>query len=82
MTRSPVRDTLVGYTDDHDRLWILHTPEGAFAITEYNDELTGFDPKLAKIDPKIFHYGGNAYYITGRYAQEHGWRVEECEDRR
>ena len=80
--RNPIRDTLVGFSFDNDRLWILHTPSGSFAITEYNDELVGYDPRLADIDPKIFRYGGNAYYITGRYAQEQGWRVEECEDRR
>lgn len=67
---------------DEDRLWLLHTPEFTAAITEYNNELTGFDPRLNELDPKIFHYGGNAYYITGSYAREKGWRVEPIEDRR
>ena len=82
MSRSPMRDNLHGFSMDNDRLWVLHTPEGAFAITEYNDELTGFDPRLGEMDSKIFHYGGNAYYITGAYAEAKGWRVEEHEDRR
>lgn len=80
--RSPLRDGLHGISDDHDRLWLLQTPTGVFAITEYNDELTGYDPELAVIDPKIFRYGGNAYYITGAYAKAKGWVVLEFEDRR
>lgn len=80
--RAAVRDSLVGYHMDNDRLWLLLTPEGTFAITEYNDELTGYSPRLAEIDPKTFHYGGNAYYITGVYARERGWGVQEHEDRR
>ncbi len=82
MSRSPLRDGLHGISMDADRLWLLHTPQGVFAITEYNDELTGYAPELAEIDPKIFRYSGNAYYITGAYAKERGWRVEELEDRR
>lgn len=80
--RSPLRDSLVGVSEDNDRLWLVHTPDDAYAITEYNWELTGFDPKLGQLDPKIFHYGGNAYYITGTYAEQKGWRVEVVEDRR
>jgi hypothetical protein len=80
--RDARRDTLEGFCFDQDRLFILHTEQGAFPITDYNDELTGFHPKLREIDPKIFHYGGNAYYITGIYALQKGWRVEEVEDRR
>jgi hypothetical protein len=82
VTRSPMRDHLVGYHMDNDRLWVIHTPEFSGAITEYNDELTGFDPRFNEIDSKIFYYGGNAYYILGRYCDEKGWRVEELEDRR
>lgn len=79
--RSSLRDSLIGLTDDHDRLWSIETPEFTGGITEYNDELTGYDPRFAKIDPKIFRYGGNAYYITGKYAQGKGWKVTEIEDR-
>lgn len=81
---SPIRKTLVGFHDDHDRLWVLHIPNlspGKFAITDYNWELTGFSKELSQFDPKVFHYGGNAYYITGMYAHQKGWRVEHVEDR-
>lgn len=81
MSRSPVRNTLYGYSMDADRLWLIHTPDFVGAITEYNNELTGYDPRLGEIDPHVFHYGGNAYYIMGRYAKEKGWKVEELEDR-
>ena len=80
--RSPLRDTLVGVPEDNDQLWLLHAPNDTYAITDYNDELTGYDPRLAEFDPKIFHYGGNAYYITGAHANKMGWRVEKFEDRR
>ena len=83
MSRSPLRDTLVGISCDQDRLWLLHAPDGTtYAITDYNDELTGFDPRLGEIDPVVFRYGGNAYYITGGWARQHGWTVTEHEDRR
>lgn len=83
MSRSPLRDGLYGYSDDHDRLTLLHAPGGEiYAITDYNDELTGYDPRLGQIDPKIFRYGGNAYYITGHWVLKQGWSVEELEDRR
>ena len=35
----------------------------------------GFDLKLHELDPSVFHYGGNAYYILGQYAYKKGWRV-------
>lgn len=80
--RSPLRKLLSGFTSDKDRLWLIHTSEFSAPITEYNDELTGFDPRLHELDPKVFHYGGNAYYITGQYAREKGYTVEKIEDRR
>ena len=80
--RSHLRNGLHGISENNDRLWVLHTPDGDFAITEYNDELTGYDPRLAEIDPKIFHYGGNAYYIIGTYCDNMGWSAEHVEDRR
>ena len=80
--RHPARDNMVGVSFDQDRLWLIHTPEFVGAITDYNDELTGYDPRLAELEPSAFHYGGNAYYITGALAQAKGWRVEKIEDRR
>jgi hypothetical protein len=76
------RKNLLGCSYQQDRLYLLHTPDFVAGITEYNDELTGYDPRLVKLDPKIFQYGGNAYYITTHYAPAKGWRVEEIEDRR
>lgn len=69
-----------GFSFAQDRLWLIHTPDFVAGITEYNDELTGFDPRLQKLD-EAFHYGGNAYYILGRLAQAKGWKIEEVEDR-
>lgn len=76
-----IRTSLHGFSLQEDRLYLLHTPDGTFAITEYNHELTGYSPELGALDPKTFHYSGNAYYITTTYAKEKGWRVEHLEDR-
>jgi hypothetical protein len=81
MARSPLRDSLLGYSMDQDRLWLLHTRNGTYAITEYNHELTGFSPELQALDNVTFRYGGNAYYVLGPYAKRENWRVEEFEDR-
>lgn len=77
-----MRDRLMGMAHDHDRLWLLHTPEFVGVITEYNFELTGYSPELGKLDPETFRYGGNAYYVLNVYSKQRGWRVEPCEDRR
>lgn len=77
---SHYREGLVGYSMPQDRLWIIHTANFSAAITEYNHELTGYDPRFVELDD-AFHYGGNAYYITGILAQRRGWRVEQIEDR-
>ena len=66
---------LVGFSWETDAHWILDTGEFIVEIAEYNQELTGFDLKLHELDPHVFHYGGNAYYILGQYAREKGWRV-------
>ncbi len=66
---------------DHDRLWIIETSDGAFALTDYNWEITGFDPALQKLNDAV-HYGGNAYYVTGALCNERGWRARHVEDRR
>lgn len=79
--RSPLRDNLYGLSLDSDRLWLLHDKDEVYAITEYNDELTGYDPRLTEINREVFHYGGNAYYIITTYAKQKGWRVEPFEDR-
>ncbi len=68
---------LIGFPMSGDRIWILHTPNFDAFITEYNWEITGVDKKLHDLDPDLFHYGSNAYYITGQYISEKGWTVEE-----
>lgn len=80
--RDSRRDNLGAFTLDNDRLWIITTPEFEAALTEYNDEITGVDQRLWGLDPKVFHYGGNAYYATGRYARDKGYTVQKIEDRR
>lgn len=77
----PLRQGLLGFHLSHDRFWMIHTPEFSGVIAEYNDELTGYDPKLAELMPHVFHYGGNAYYILGTLCKERGWKVEEIDDR-
>lgn len=78
----PARANMKGFSFDQDRLWLIHTSNFVAGITEYNDELTGFDPRLHELAPEIIRYGGNAYYILGAFAQAKGWRVEPIEDRR
>lgn len=79
--RDDLRRQLMGFSEDNDRLWLLHTHLGVFPITEYNKELTGYHYSLGALDPQVFRYGGNAYYILGKYAQERGWIIESVEDR-
>jgi hypothetical protein len=75
------RETLIGWSDPNDRLWILGTPDFEAAITDYNWELTGYDKRLHELDPEVFHYSGNVYYITGAYARSRGWTTTRVEDR-
>lgn len=81
--RAAIRDRLLGLPEDNDRLWLLYEPSGiAHAITEYNDELTGYTPELAVMEPKIFCYGGNAHYILRTFVCKQGWTIQCLEDRR
>lgn len=81
--RSPYRDRLVGVSYSNDRLFLLHFPDGSVrAITEYNDELTGWEPELEEKWPTIFCFAGNAYYICGWWAEANNVTVEKLEDRR
>lgn len=68
---------IVGLPMPNDRKWLIKTPNFEAEICEYNSELTGFDYRLSELDPEVFHYGGNAYYILGRYAREKGYTVTE-----
>lgn len=69
-------ETLVGIPFSHDRRWTIHTPKFSGIITDYNWELTGFDPRFAKLD-KNFVYSGNAYYIIHTLCRRKRWLVEQ-----
>lgn len=71
-----IRNALHGAVAHNDRLWMIHTKDFSAAIAEYNQELTGFDPRLAELDPEAFVYGGNAYYILGHLCERRGWTRE------
>ena len=75
-------DGLFGAPLSHDRRWLIDTGKFSAVITEYNWELTGFDPRLRELAPDIFIYGGNAYYITGTLAAERGWKVTAIQRKR
>lgn len=64
---------------EHDRKWKITIDGREYFLHEYNDEITGFDDELQAIVPDVIHYGGNAYYAIGKYAQEHGWLVSRIE---
>lgn len=60
-----------------DRIWKITINAREFILSEYNDEITGYDDELHNLAPDIIHYGGNAYYVTGTFANQRGWIVEE-----
>jgi hypothetical protein len=80
VTRSPIRATLSGFQMDNDRLWYIDTGSFIGAITEYNDEITAFDPRLYVLD-NSFHFGGSSYYVLHTLCPAKGWKVSEIEDR-
>lgn len=77
MQAEQLRAKMVGFTRPEDRVWLIHAPEVSGAIAEYNYELTGYEQKLAVLDPLAFRYAGNAQYILTHLAPQRGWRVEE-----
>lgn len=78
----PRRTKVIGCSQSNDRLWILHRDGHEYPITEYNYEITGVDPALHALYPNDVHYGGNAYWVTGAFAERNGFMVEGVEDRR
>lgn len=80
MALHPIRETLNGIHCTSDRLWLITTPLGEFALTDYNWEITGFSPELHSIDPFIFYYGGNALYVVETYARNRGWDIVQAFD--
>ena len=65
-----------GLSFEQDRKWKITIDGRAYFLRDYNDEITGYDDELRAIAPDVIYYGGNAYYVTGKYARERGWLVE------
>ena len=77
------RNSLCGFPWEQDRLWEIDAGVGAHLyLSEYNDEITGYSSELHEAYPDVIHYGGNAYYVTGKHAEKYGWIVREIDDRR
>jgi hypothetical protein len=66
-----------GLSFKQDRCWKITIGDKDYFLREYNDEITGYDDELHVIAPDIIHYGGNAYYATGKFAEQNGWLVTE-----
>ncbi len=78
-----IRNRVIGVSNINDRLWLIEVNKMEEAITEYNQEITGFTPNLANL-PNIgryIHYSGNAYYVLNEL-QKCGFIVTEYEDRK
>lgn len=61
-----------------DRCWKITALRSDYFLREYNDEITGYSDGLRNLAPDVIHYGGNAYYVIGKFAQQQGWDVEQC----
>ena len=77
-----LRSDLHGFSFEQDRLWRITGPDFVGAMTDYNDEITGYTPNLKEhFNDGDIHYGGNAYYVTME-AVRRGYKVEHVDDRR
>lgn len=74
--RDPIRDKIIGFSTDNDRLWKIEVDDSTEAITDYNDEITGYTPNLQGLSDigQHIHYGGNAYYVLNEL-RRHGFVV-------
>jgi hypothetical protein len=68
---------MFGLSFSKDRKWLIGVNGKWYELRDYNDEITGYDKELHKLAPDIIHYGGNAYYATGKFAEKMGWQVME-----
>lgn len=68
---------MFGLSFPQDRQWQIKVGSRTFLLREYNDEITGYDAELHALAPDVIHYGGNAYYATGKFAQQNGWEVTQ-----
>ncbi len=78
--RHPIRDEILGVSDDHDRLWLIVKGSFIGAMTDYNWEITGATPNVINLDER-FRFAGNAYWAIDELKRL-GYRVEHVEDRR
>jgi hypothetical protein len=69
---------MFGLSFPHDRCWKITAQGRDYFLREYNDEITGFSDGLRDLAPDVIQYSGNAYYVTGKFAQQQGWIVEQC----
>lgn len=78
-----IRDKIIGFSSQHDRLWKIEIADHIEALTDYNWEITGYTKGLQELPNigKFIHYGGNAYYVIPEL-QKCGFVVEQIDDRK
>lgn len=69
---------MFGLSFPQDRCWKITVQGRDYFLRDYNDEITGYSDGLRDLAPDVIHYGGNAYYATGKFAQQQGWAVDRC----
>lgn len=72
---------MLGLPHSNDRLWSITTTSGKYQLSDYNDEITGYDKELQELAPNDIHYGGNAYYILFTLAPKKGWKVDRIDSK-
>lgn len=77
--RSQVRDSLVGFVNEKDRVWSITMPEFVGFVAEHDGMITGYNKRLSVLEPK-FHFGANAYEVLGKLCAEKGWAVKELKE--
>lgn len=83
MARSELRNDLVGFSGDQDRLWKITKDGQVYVVTDYNNEITGWTKALADlfIGVGTVSYGLYWNYFRDMLLQQ-GFQVEQVEDRR
>lgn len=66
-----------GLSFTHERRWRLSKGDFSAEISDYNWEITGFDAVLNERHPDDIHYGGNAYWVVGAFADREGYTVKK-----
>ncbi len=81
MGRSPLRNGLRGMPAEQDRLWKIEKGDFVGAVTEYNQEITGYSEGMAGLEGLKIGYSGSWFYVQGMLESK-GYRVTHVEDRR